>query len=165
MKKFLLLLALFFTLPCFAMDLKTFDVRQTYFKNDIKTYNNDRWGFLSFKGVWTDPQKYVKSVKIEEVICQINANICESALVDINFIGTPTLAPYIDVNQETYKIIDISSIKMKLFSPVTNYTIDIDLQKQKITKYKVFDNGDINKYNMTFDYEQAKQYFKSIIPE
>jgi hypothetical protein len=165
MKKLLLLLALFFTLPCFAMDLKTFDVRQTYFKNDIKTYNSDRWGFLSFKGVWTDPQKYVKSVKIEEVICQINANICESALVDINFIGTPTLAPYIDVNQETYKIIDISSTKMKLFSPITNDTIDIDLQKQKITKYKVFDNGDINKYNMTFDYEQAKQYFKSIIPE
>lgn len=165
MKKFLVLLALLFTLPCFAMDLKTFDVRQTYFKNDIKTYNSDRWGYLSFKGVWVDPKKYSKSVKLEEVFCNISTNFCESALVDINFIGTPALSPYIDINQITYKIIDISNSKIKLFSPVTNYTIDIDLQKQKITKYKVFENGDINKYNMTFDYEQAKQYFKSIIPE
>lgn len=151
MKKLLLLLALLFILPCFAVDIKNFDVRQPYFKNDIKSYQNDRWGYLSFKGVWVDPKKYSKSVKLEEVFCDIRTNFCESALVDINFMGTPASMPSIDIDQITYKIIDISNSKMKLFSPVTNYTIDIDLYSKKITKYKVFENGDINKYNMTFN--------------
>ena len=33
------------------------------------------------------------------------------------------------------------------------------------TKYKVFSNGDVNKYIMLFNCDKAAQYFKSIIPE
>lgn len=52
---------------------------------------------------------------------------------------------------------------MKLFCTLTNYTVEINLKTQNVTKYKVFENGDVNKYSMIFDTNYAKKYFKTII--
>ena len=40
---------------------------------------------------------------------------------------------------------------------------DVDLKNKKATKYKVFENGDLNKYIMIFDDNTAKEYFKTFI--
>ena len=78
------------------MDIKTFEVRETYFKNEIKTYQNKIWGNLFIKGIWTDPKHNLNSVLVEELSCNMNSMICSSSVVDISFIGTPLLAPYLD---------------------------------------------------------------------
>ena len=164
MKKIIVLLMLLFvSIPTFAMEIKTFDIRETYFKNDIKTYQNKTWGNLSIKGVWSDPKHNLKSVLVEELLCDIGNMICTSSVVDLSFIGTPALPPYLDVYGLTYKVIDYTPNNIKLFCSLTNYTIDVDLKNKKVTKYKVFENGDLNKYIMIFDDNTAKEYFKTFI--
>ncbi|MBQ8635835.1 hypothetical protein IJ425_06765 [bacterium] len=93
----------------------------------------------------------------------MNSMLCSSSVVDISFIGTPLLEPYLDVYGLTYKIIDYTPNKLKLFCTLTNYTVEINLKTQNVTKYKVFENGDVNKYAMIFDTNYAKKYFKTII--
>ena len=116
MKKIIVLLILLFvSIPTFAMEIKTFDIRETYFKNDIKTYQNKTWGNLSIKGVWSDPKNNLKSVLVEELFCDIGNMICTSSVVDLSFIGTPALPPYLDVYGLTYKVIGYTSNKIKLF--------------------------------------------------
>lgn len=164
MKKIFVLLAfLFIVIPTFSMEINTFDIRESYFKNDIKTYQNEVRGNLSIKGVWNDPKNYLKSILVEEIFCDIKGMICTSSVVDINFIGTPSLPPYLDVYGLTYKIIDYSPSRIKLFCSLTNYTIDIDLKTKKVIKYKIFENGDVNKYIMIFDTNYAQEYFKTFI--
>ena len=164
MKKILIILTfLFLSLPVFSMDNKTYEVRETYFKNEIQTYQNKIWGNLFIKGIWTDPKHNLNSVLVEELSCNMNSMICSSSVVDISFIGTPLLAPYLDVYGLTYKIIDYTPNKLKLFCTLTNYTVEINLKTQNVTKYKVFENGDVNKYSMIFDTNYAEKYFKTII--
>lgn len=165
MKKLLVLLALIFMLPCCAMDLKTFDTRKVYFRNNIKTYNNETWGDLSLKGVWIDPKKLSTRLMQEDLFCYINTMQCMSGFAEIDFFGSKIINPMYDVHFLIYKIIDVDSKKVKLYNTVTEYTIEIDLINRTAAKYKIFPNGDVNKYIMLFDCDKAAQYFKSIIPE
>lgn len=165
MKKFLLLLALLFTLPSLAMDIKTFDTREVYFKNNIKTYKNETWGNLSIKGVWTDPKGLSTRLMQEELFCSLSSMECMSGFAEIDIWGGKIVPPMYDVYFLIYKIIDVDSKKVKLYNTITEYNIEIDLVNRTATKYKVFPNGDVNKYIMLFDCDKAAQYFKSIIPE
>ena len=162
-KKIILLILISIVLPVFSMDIKTLEIRETYFKNEIKTYQNEVWGNLFIKGIWADPKHNLNSVLVEELSCNMNSMLCSSSVVDMSFIGTPLLAPYLDVYGLTYKIIDYTPNNLKLFCALTNYTVEINLKTQNVTKYKVFENGDVNKYSMNFDTNYANKYFKTII--
>ena len=162
-KKIILLILISIVLPVFSMDIKTFEVRETYFKNEIKTYQNEVWGNLFIKGIWADPKHNLNSVLVEELSCNMNSMLCSSSVVDMSFTGTPFLAPYLDVYGLTYKIIDYTPNNLKLFCALTNYTVEINLKTQNVTKSKVFQNADVNKYSMIFDTNYAKKYFKTII--
>jgi hypothetical protein len=52
---------------------------------------------------------------------------------------------------------------MKIYNPVTEYTIEIDLINRTATKYKIFPNGDVNKYIMSFNCDESGKYFKTVI--
>lgn len=171
MKRLILLFLLFlFVLPCFAMELKTFDIRETYFNKEYKSVPKagkivKELDYFSFKGVWIDPKKLSTRLMQEELFCSLSSMECMSGFAEIDIWRGKIAPPIYDVYFLIYKIIDVDSKKVKLYNTITEYNIEIDLTNKTATKYKVFENGDINKYNMTFDYEQAKQYFKSIISE
>lgn len=172
MKRLILLFLLFlFVLPCFAMELKTFDIRETYFNKEYKSVPKagklvSELDYFSFKGVWEDAKKLANSVMYEELFCDIYSNICSSSIVIIDFLGTDfaQLNPYLDVFSLQYKIIDKKGSIYKLYSPITEYTIEADIANKKATKYKVFSNGDINKYFLNLDSDKASGYFKTFIP-
>lgn len=163
MKKLLLLLALLFTLPCFAIDIKTFDTREVYFKNNIKTYNNETWGNLSIKGVWKDPKGLSTRLMQEDLFCSMTTKDCMSGFAEIDVFGNKIISPMYDVYLLVYNIIDYTPKKMKIYNPVTEYTIEIDLINRTATKYKIFPNGDVNKYIMSFNCDESAKYFKTII--
>lgn len=162
-KLLLLLFAIFIFLPSSAMDIKTFDTREVYFRNNIKTYNNEIWGTVSLKGVWKDPKKISTRLMQEELFCSLSSMDCMSGFAEIDVLGSKIIPPMYDVYFLIYKIIDVDSKKMKLYNTVTEYTIEIDLINRTVTKYKIFPNSDVNKYIMLFNCDQAAQYFETII--
>jgi hypothetical protein len=167
MKKILaLLLLLFLALPCFAMDIKTFDTRDTYFQPKFVGYDlNKRLEYLNIKGVWQDPKNLSTRLMQEELLCSFSLMECMSGFAEIDIWGGKLVPPIYDVQFLVYKIIDYSSRKVKLYNVVTEYTIEIDLKNKTAIKYKIFPNGDVNKYIMLFDCDKSAQYFKTIISD
>jgi hypothetical protein len=165
MKKIIVLLILFLGLPCFSMELKTFDVRETFFKDNINSFEGKNYGDLYIKGVWSDPKGYLKSILQEELFCNLSTKECISSVTSINFLGTPQLQPYLDTYLVSYNIVDYSRGVLKLYAPTTGYIVEINLRNKTATKYKVFENGDINKYNLLLDTNKASEYLKTIIPQ
>ncbi|MBQ2395947.1 MAG: hypothetical protein II304_02725 [Bacteroidales bacterium] len=162
---FLLTLS-FLALQCCAMDIKTFDTRDTYFQPKFVGYDlNKRLEYLNIKGVWQDPKKLSTRLMQEELFCSFSLMECMSGFAEIDMWGGKIVPPIYDVHFLVYKIIDYSSRKVKLYNVVTEYTIEIDLKNKTATKYKIFPNGDVNKYIMLFNCEKAAQYFKTIISD
>lgn len=167
MKKilFTVLALLLVICPCFCFDLTTFEVRETFIKNGIKYgIYNKKYGHFAFKGVWAS--NIANRIMLEEVFCNYENYSCSSSLSETSFLGTPILNPLIDVYMVYYKIIDENGNKYKLYSPDTGYTIEIDLANKTATKYKIFDNGDVNKYTLLLDDNSIKNYIETkVIPD
>lgn len=172
MKKILLLLVAFFCncIQVFSYDLKTFDIRETYFNKDYKTVAtvsgkvaNELTSF-KFKGAWADPLHLANRVMLEELSCNISSLICFSNVFSIDFMGCDVgLNPYLDFYSLSYQIIDIQRNKYKLYCAETEYIIEVDVLKNKATKYKVFSNGDVNKYDLLTDEEEIKKDIAKMI--
>ena len=88
---------------------------------------------------------------------------CMSGFAEIDVFGSKIVSPMYDVYLLVYNIIDYTPKKMKIYNPVTEYTIEIDLINRTATKYKIFPNGDVNKYIMSFNCDESGKYFKTVI--
>lgn len=173
MKKTLCIITfLFLALPIYSMDLKTFDIRETYFNvNYMQVPMAGRVGHelksFAIKGVWADPNKLANRVMYEDLYCNVSTKFCTSSIVTVDFFGVESenLNPYLDVFSLQYDMIDKKGSVYKLCCPQTEYTIEIDITKKKATKYKIFRNGDINMYSLIIDEDSASKYLKTFIPQ
>ena len=147
---------LYFALPTMA----SVQIKDTIFFNDASfrsTYGNTNYyGTFLIKGIWADNKKLNKDILIEEVFCQNYNKECISSSSIFSSFG------YVDTSINIYSIIDRNKHKYKLYSSTAGYTIEVDLQNKTASKYKVFENGDVNKYYFISDINKANNYIKSL---
>ena len=166
MRKILIALFLFlFSLPCFSMELKSFDILETFFTNKINSFEGRVYGDLHLKGVWYDSKGDSCRVLLEEIFCNIGTKECIASTTSVGFLGSTQFYPYLDTNIVMYTIVDYSNGVLKLYDSVSGYTVEINLRGKTATKYKVFSNGDVNRYTLLLDRNKALEYFKTIIPQ
>lgn len=169
MKKILLLfLMLCFALPSLAKEFSdVVEIRETAFKNNTSfstNYGNiEYYGDFLIKGLWADKSKSSKDVFLEEIYCKAYTKFCTSSTSVTNYIGYPNLQPLVDTFLNFYEIIEQNKYKYKLYSTTTGYTIEVDLLNKTASKYKVFDNGDVNHYYLISDVKQANIYSKNLL--
>lgn len=170
MKKILLLfLMLCFALPSLAEE-KSFngiEIRDAYFSNKTSIYSNygnlEYYGHFLIKGIWADKTKQNKDVMFEEILCKNSDDSCISSFSIVSFLGYPLIKSlYHDSYLNNYKIIEKNKYKYKIYSSITGYTIEVDLQNKTASKYKVFENGDVNNYYFISDVTKANNYIKTL---
>lgn len=170
MKKVLITFILFLIASCVnAMDIKTFEIRETYFNTNYQkipitgTVGSKLTSF-AIKGIWGDAGNTSSGrVMLEDIYCSLDTMSCLSAITTIDFIGTPLLSPYLDVFTLHYDIIDENKSSYKLYCRQTDYTINVNIANKSATKIKIFENGDVNKYQMIFDYKEAEKFIEHLI--
>lgn len=164
MKKiFLLFLLLCFCLPTWAIEITTLENRETFFNNEIKSYNSNCYGTLNIKGIWQYKEHKLPRVNYEEIYCNLSFNQCFSSFSSFDLVGYPIIKkPYIDTFLNIYEIIEVNNRKLKAYSKTTEHTIEADLINKSAFKYKVYEDGDVDKYNLIIDSNKADAYIKSI---
>lgn len=170
MKKILLLfLMLCFALPSLANNVE-YNFINFYFHNNHKTYNEygkiKNYGDFSFKGLWASKKDVMgiiqKEIIIEDLYCDISLLSCYSSNLRVRkpYLLYDKTQIDIDTYSNTYKIIEISKDKFKLYSTISKYTIEVDLFNKSASKYKIFENGDVNKFYLISDIQKAKNHIK-----
>jgi hypothetical protein len=157
MKKILLLfLMLCFALPTWA----NFEILETTFVDETSFSTNygttEYYGNFLIKGIWADNKLLNRNIMAEEIFCQNSKKECISSTLVVgqtNFLDT-----YINV----YNIIDRNKHKYTLYSSTTGSTIKVDLKNKTASKYKVFENGDVNNYYFISDLAKANNYIKTL---
>lgn len=123
-------------------------------------------GDFAIKGIWADPKKLANRVMLEDILCDYDKFKCISNFLEIDFWGTSVsnLNPYVDIFNNNYQIIQWSkNMTFKLYSAQTEYVIEVDLVNKTAYKYKVFPNGDVNKYVLLLDDNEIKKYLAEMI--
>lgn len=164
MKKiFLLFLLVCFSLPAMALDITTLETRETFFDDKIKSYDSKYYGTLNIKGIWKYKEHNLPRVNYEEIYCDLSFSQCFSSFSSFDLAGYPIIKkPYIDTFLNIYEIIEVNSKKLKAYSKLTKHTIEADLIKKSAFKYKVYENGDVDKYDLIIDSKKADVYIESI---
>jgi hypothetical protein len=160
-----------FALPSLASNID-FNFINFYFKNNHKTYNDygtiKNYGDFSFKGLWGNSKDRLnivsEEIMIEDLYCDISLLSCYSSNLRLrkpHFLYDKQQID-LDTYSNAYKIIEIQNNKSKLYSSISKYTIEVDLTNKTASKYKVFENGDVNKYYLILDLAKVNKYIKQL---